>query len=143
MSDYKEQANSLREHADLIETSGIELYGPSATRLLVYDLRNAAAAIEELQAEVRFWEAAVKGQDDGIKVLQAEVERLQAELEKKRTSDCWGCKCEKLEPKQGEIVRCGECKHYNAGFECLVEGYGIERDPDWYCADGERKEVKE
>lgn len=52
MSDYKEQANSLREHADLIETS-IELYGPSATRLLVYDLRNAAAAIEELQAEVK------------------------------------------------------------------------------------------
>ena len=52
MSDYKEQANSLREHADLIETS-IELYGPSATRLLVYDLRNAAAAIEELQAEIR------------------------------------------------------------------------------------------
>ena len=53
MSDYKEQANSLREHADLIETSGIELYGPSATRLLVYDLRNAAAAIEALQAEVK------------------------------------------------------------------------------------------
>lgn len=49
MSDYKEQANSLREHADLIETS-IELYGPSATRLLVYDLRNAADAIEALQA---------------------------------------------------------------------------------------------
>ena len=52
MSDYKEQVNSLREHADLIETS-IELYGPSATRLLVYDLRNAAAAIEALQAEVK------------------------------------------------------------------------------------------
>lgn len=50
MSDYKEQANSLREHADLIETS-IELYGPSATRLLVYDLRNAAVAIEELEKE--------------------------------------------------------------------------------------------
>lgn len=38
-----------------------------------------------------------------------------------------------------DLVRCRECKHYNAGFECLVEGYGIERDPDWYCADGERK----
>lgn len=37
------------------------------------------------------------------------------------------------------IVRCRECLHYNAGFECLVEGYGIERDPDWFCADGERK----
>jgi hypothetical protein len=42
-------------------------------------------------------------------------------------------------PKRGEIVRCGECKHYNAGFECLAEGYGIERDPDWFCAGGERK----
>lgn len=41
--------------------------------------------------------------------------------------------------KVQDLVRCGECKHYNAGFECLVEGYGIERDPDWYCADGERK----
>ena len=33
-------------------------------------------AIKDLQAEVRFWEAAVKGQEDGIKVLQAEVKRL-------------------------------------------------------------------
>lgn len=40
------------------------------------------------------------------------------------------------------LVRCRECKHYNAGFECLAEGYGIERDPDWFCADGER-EVQE
>ena len=55
MSDYKEQVNSLREHAGLIETS-IELYGPSATRLLVYDLRNAAAAIEELLPKRGEWE---------------------------------------------------------------------------------------
>ena len=38
--------------------------------------KDAAAAIEDLQAEVRFWEAAVKGQEDGIKVLQTEVKRL-------------------------------------------------------------------
>lgn len=38
-----------------------------------------------------------------------------------------------------DIVRCGECKHYIAGFECIADGYGIERDPDWFCADGERK----
>ena len=38
-----------------------------------------------------------------------------------------------------DLVRCRECLHYNAGFECLVEGYGIERAPDWFCADGERK----
>ena len=38
------------------------------------------------------------------------------------------------------VVRCGECKHYNAGFECLIEGYGIVRPKDWFCADGERRE---
>lgn len=38
------------------------------------------------------------------------------------------------------LVRCKDCVHYNAGFECLVEGYGIEREPDWFCADGERRE---
>ena len=34
----------------------------------------------------------------------AAIEALQAELEKKRTADCWGCKCEKLEPKRGEWI---------------------------------------
>ena len=38
------------------------------------------------------------------------------------------------------VVRCKDCKHYNAGFECLREGYGIEYPQDWYCADGERKD---
>ena len=51
MTDYTKLVEALREHADLIETS-IELYGPSATRLLVYDLRNAAAAIDALQAQL-------------------------------------------------------------------------------------------
>jgi rubrerythrin len=32
------------------------------------------------------------------------IEALQAELEKKRTADCFGCKCEKLEPKRGEWI---------------------------------------
>ena len=41
---------------------------------------------------------------------------------------------------QPEIIRCKDCKHYNAGFECLIEGYGIERDEDWYCGDAERRE---
>lgn len=39
-----------------------------------------------------------------------------------------------------EVVRCRECKHYNAGFECLIEGYGIERPADYFCADGKRKD---
>ena len=42
--------------------------------------------------------------------------------------------------EQPEIIYCKDCTHYNAGFECLIEGYGIERNPDWYCADAERIE---
>lgn len=38
------------------------------------------------------------------------------------------------------VVRCRDCKCYNAGFECLKEGYGIEHPQDWFCADGERKD---
>ena len=34
----------------------------------------------------------------------AAIEELQAELNKKRTADCWGCKCEKVEPKRGEWI---------------------------------------
>lgn len=37
------------------------------------------------------------------------------------------------------LIRCRECEHYNAGFECLIEGYGIERPADYFCADGKRK----
>jgi hypothetical protein len=37
------------------------------------------------------------------------------------------------------LVRCRDCKHYNAGFECLIDGYGIERPADYFCADGERR----
>ncbi len=37
------------------------------------------------------------------------------------------------------VVRCRECKHYNAGLECLIDGYGIERPADYFCADGKRK----
>ena len=44
-----------------------------------------------------------------------------------------------LPSAQPEIIRCKDCKHYNAGFECLIEGYGIERRADWYCGDAERR----
>lgn len=51
------------------------------------------------------------------------------------------------------IVRCGECKWYSiyeakkdgtpdkrySPSVCLREIYAKRRDPDWYCADGERK----
>lgn len=41
-----------------------------------------------------------------------------------------------------DLVRCKDCKHYNAGFERLKEGYGIEYPQNWYCADGERREYE-
>ena len=41
---------------------------------------------------------------DIIEAAAAAIEALQAELEKKRTADCLGCKCEKLEPKQATVI---------------------------------------
>ena len=38
------------------------------------------------------------------------------------------------------VVRCKDCLYYNAGFECLKEGYGIEYPQDWFCAGGQRRE---
>ena len=43
----------------------------------------------------------------------------------------------------GELVRCGECKHWEeeSTFCLNKEGcYGSETTADWFCADGERKE---
>ena len=40
---------------------------------------------------------------------------------------------------QPEIIYCHECIHYNAGFECLKEGYGIERDENYFCGSAERR----
>lgn len=49
------------------------------------------------------------------------------------------CMLRALPSVQPEIIYCKDCKHYNAGFECLIEGYGIERNKNWYCADAERR----
>ncbi len=37
------------------------------------------------------------------------------------------------------IIRCKDCVHYNAGFECLIEGYGIETNPEHFCGYAERR----
>ena len=36
----------------------------------------------------------------------------------------------------GEIIRCKDCKHWRG--HCLR---GNDGKPDWYCADGERKDT--
>lgn len=87
MTDYTERINALREHADLIETS-IELYGPSATRLLVYDLRNAAAAIEDMAKHITEMHERVTVLQIARGELEAEVKRLKdsnEELREKQT----------------------------------------------------------
>ena len=61
---------------------------------------DAAAAIEALQAEAGQWKAAVKGQEDGIKVLQAEVERLQEKL----CDWCAVCPKERRNPDDCELL---------------------------------------
>lgn len=57
------------------------------------------------------------------------------------------------ENKKQEVVRCRECKWYSiyeakkdgtpdkrySPSVCLREIYAKRRDPDWFCADGERK----
>lgn len=37
-----------------------------------------------------------------------------------------------------EIVRCRECKHYKNGF-CYNYGSCGNKAPDWFCADGKRR----
>lgn len=69
------------------------------------------------------------------------IEALQAELEKKRTADCWGCKCEKIEPKRGEwIVREVDSpgEMHPVAFRCMcsmcLNEYVFPRIPK-YCPD--------
>lgn len=45
--------------------------------------------------------------------------------------------------KAVELVRCGECKHWEEESTfCLNKDgcYGSETPDDWFCADGERKD---
>ena len=48
---------------------------------------------------------------------------------------------------KGELVRCGDCKHYKDGFCYNPNTFDAEKicgntTPDWYCADGKRREVE-
>ena len=52
-------------------------------------------------------------------------------------------KCELLK-EQDAVVRCKDCK-YGEQWGVLIgcgtsKGFGITHNPDWYCADGVRKE---
>ena len=39
----------------------------------------------------------------------------------------------------GELIRCKDCKHYD-GNECMIRMGWFPVSPEWFCADGKRKE---
>ena len=39
-----------------------------------------------------------------------------------------------------ELVRCKDCKHYDIETQSCLDGLDGIFQPDWYCADGERKD---
>jgi rubrerythrin len=76
------------------------------------------------------WEERSKGCKDLLMTdAAAAIEDLQAELGKKRTADCFGCKCEKVEPKRGQYVHGRELSREYIG-DCLVS---IDYE-DWRCS---------
>ena len=79
MTDHKKLVEALRMGADY----GVE--EESVGKLCA----DAAVAIEALQAEVGQWKAAVKGQEDGIKVLQDEVKRLKEVIDELREAQTY------------------------------------------------------
>ena len=88
---------------------------------------DAAAAIEGLQAELDQWKAAVKGQEDGIKVLQAEVKRLEPKRGEwshvERVDRSW-----ETDEIFGFVVRCSICgnKTIGASLYCPCCGAKME-----------------
>lgn len=47
-----------------------------------------------------------------------------------------------------DVVRCRDCEYYEGKdapvlFPCKLNGSGAAANPDWYCADGKRKEDKD
>ena len=39
-----------------------------------------------------------------------------------------------------QLVRCKDCKHYHKGFNCDLLQKPFNKDVDWFCADGDRRE---
>jgi hypothetical protein len=45
--------------------------------------------------------------------------------------------------EQKELVRCADCRHAEVSQSGLIKCRGIFRSREWYCADGERREVND
>lgn len=39
----------------------------------------------------------------------------------------------------GELIRCKDCKHYSEN-ECMIKAGWFPVQPEWFCADGVRKD---
>ena len=92
----------------------------------ISDCDNLSAGVPHLTSDAL---ELLKEQQETISSFQGTIHKLNATLE-----------------AQPDIVRCGECKYYREGF-CYnpntYETTGGNTVPDWYCADGKRKEVQE
>lgn len=97
--------------------------------LLTVGWQGDADIYREHKESVNMAIALLKEQQETISSFQGTICKLNAALE-----------------EQPDIVRCGECKYHREGF-CYnpntYETTGGNTVPDWYCADGKRKEAQE
>ena len=163
MTDYTELLELLRYCSSKSGCIGCKL---SEAYDCTADLtRDAAAAIEALQAEVE----RLKAENPIVETVLVDKMRQQmeetvchcqvkenAELIAKILDDDVDGKA--YEPKRGEIVRCMDCKHRPTGTgvnhdiefpdaicpcQCYDDyWYSWMPSDDWYCADGEKMEVQ-
>lgn len=74
--------------------------------------------------------------DDKKREILAQVGRVNSDI-------CYGCpiieRYLELMSAQPEIVRCKDCK-YNDDGECIIKAGWFPVKPNWFCADGERKQ---
>lgn len=120
----------VRDVCDAI-MSCCESHYDEETGYEVYDDVREISAILKCNKEIKI---ALKNMPSALPLLN------QATISEDRCGECdaWN-KYKNYPSAQPEIIHCKDCKHYNAGFECLIEGYGIERDANWFCGDAERR----
>ena len=142
MTDYTELVKALRGLANGIWKNSEYTWFGGEEKLFA----DAAAAIEDLQAEVRFWEAAVKGQEDGIKVLQAKVKRLEPKRGEWIVDGMYTYNLRELNGKAYEpVYRCSCCNRQMESYLRLDEPK-MPEDADFpeYCPHcGAKMEVQE
>lgn len=145
MTDYSELVKALRCKRDDCEGCDLAFFDKDEGWMCQYAAKDADAAdaIEELQAKVD----RLTKENRELAADRPEMEEVNGHWEWRKPNG------EVLMPKRGEIVRCCDCKWYGIYYAkkdgspdkryrpsvCLRGKYAKRRDPDWFCADGERK----